>query len=69
MNKRHFEMIAGIIQTIQTSDGDLNPADERAEIARVFADAFEREFPLFKRDRFLAACKSGANVRSTKVRS
>lgn len=56
MQKRHFELIAQILQELG-GQGSLGFQDARGrlEIARAFADALEHTNLNFKRDRFIEA--------------
>jgi hypothetical protein len=53
MQRRHFEFIAGTIRNSQ----DLT-ADEKALVARVFANRLGVTNSNFKRDKFIEACKN-----------
>jgi hypothetical protein len=63
--KRHYETVALAMQ-------DAAPAPHWAPNKKAqwdvcvsrLADAFERDNGLFKRDRFIAACQPGANVKA-----
>lgn len=55
--KRHYEAIAQVLQ-----DLGIEPS-ERRHVAACFAGMFARDNGQFKRERFLAACEPGANVK------
>lgn len=61
--KRHYEAIAEVIQTIAT-DNDKLDGLRRDVITRKFAELFARDNGQFHWDRFLRACRPGANVRA-----
>lgn len=59
-NKRHYEAIAETIQEARRSTICENPIDDVVrELARLFAG----DNHLFNRERFIAACEPGANVK------
>ena len=68
--KKHYEMIAQAIQDLCLSDDELDECglaeveQLRQSIAGEFAAMFKADSGLFQRDRFLNACKPGANVRA-----
>jgi hypothetical protein len=66
-NKRHYEAIALVCQEYRGHIEHFQTAAQRrafqAEIEGRLADMFGRDNGLFKRDRFLAACLPGANVK------
>jgi hypothetical protein len=62
--KRHYEAIAQTIQNMPTFAASLRAQQEST--ASAFAEMLGQDNPLFNRERFLAACKPGANVRARK---
>jgi hypothetical protein len=61
--KRHYEAVAETIQQIPTA-GDKLDSLRREVVANLFVATFARDNGNFQRDRFLRACKPGANVRA-----
>jgi hypothetical protein len=63
--KRHFEAIATVMQ-----DADplhvkrTNARVQHEQTIRALADLFASDNGSFQRDRFIAACRPGANVRA-----
>jgi hypothetical protein len=68
--KRHYEAIATVIQHLTLSDDEHDEQGlaeieaRRQAIAREFANLFASDNGQFKRERFIAACQPGANVRA-----
>ena len=60
--KRHYECIALAMQEARRSVNGSN--DPIAVVIEELADVFARDNSMFKRDRFIAACVPGANVRA-----
>jgi hypothetical protein len=63
MQRRHFELIAATVRSLQSIPGADESADyatgydtARADIATQFANRLAGENPRFDRARFLAAC-------------
>lgn len=67
-SKRHYQAIALAMQNSYPCQGsdptyDAGCFGQWKFTCNHFADAFERDNGLFKRDLFLRACQPGANVR------
>ena len=64
-SKRHYEAIALAMQDAKPlPNWDANKHTQWDVCVSRLADAFGRDNGLFKRERFLAACQPGANVRA-----
>lgn len=65
-HKRHYEALAAAMQSARQDAGVHTPAHHEAiNIAcNELADMLARDNASFKRERFLAACEPGANVRA-----
>lgn len=57
MQRRHFEMIAGIIA--QLNPISPNAQGYKAALIAHFADELAKTNPLFQRDRFITDCNTG----------
>lgn len=55
MTKKHFQLIAAVVQNIRDND-------DRVNAAIAFANAFREENPRFDSERFFAACGVDAIV-------
>jgi hypothetical protein len=65
-NKRHYEAIATAVQEA-LKEATRQEADGMYKLADVLATQFIRDNPLFKYERFIAACEPGANVRARRA--
>jgi hypothetical protein len=67
-NKRHYEAIAEICQQYRAHVAHFNTAAQRltwhTEFEVRLADMFKADNYRFKLDRFLYACRPGANVKA-----
>lgn len=61
-SKRHYEALALWMQSQQGGPD----AHEWRVMVRALADRLAADNPKFKRDRFIAACNPGANVKARK---
>jgi hypothetical protein len=68
-NKRHYEAIATVMQSAhQYANLPKNTSNAQWDYTVTeLACLFQRDSSLFKRERFEAACKPGANVRARKA--